>query len=574
MIKQGITRQLKELLSQLKSDSLHSYLQNITSTMDTHYALWKATKRLKQPKQHIPPIRKINGTWAKTDREKAEAFANHLQTVFQPLNMAPNNNYNKRINAFLKERMPNHKLKIPHVTLKEVKKTITHNLSPNKAPGYDLITGYVIKQLPEKGILMLTQLFNAVLRLSYFPVQWKVSEVILIPKDGKPLNEPTSYRPISLLPVMSKILEKILLKRLMDIIEEKGLIPDHQFGFRRQHSTIEQVHRVVNAINKTFEGKSYCAALFLDISQAFDKVWHTGLLYKLKQHFPYHLYALMKSYLHERYFRVRYEAEVTSLHKIESGVPQGSVLGPVLYLLFTADLPTCQGTITTTFADDTAVLSISKDPLEATRLLQQNVNMIEKWTKKWQISLNETKSHYILFTKCKHNAKPITVKGKELQATDCVKYLGMHLDKGLTWKRHINIKRKQLDIQFRKYYWLVGRRSSLSIQNKLLLYKTIFKPVWSYGIQLWGTTSNSNISKIERFQSKSIRIMINAPWYIRNDDIYRDLKMETVKDVIRIYSETYAQRLRSHPNPLATGLINDNLQQTRRLKRKIPLHIM
>jgi hypothetical protein len=129
----------------------------------------------------------------------------------------------------------------------------------------------------------------------------------MIAKPGKNTDDITPYRPISLLPILSKILEKILLKRLTPILDESKLIPSHQFGFRKEHGTIEQPHRLVNKINNDLESKRYRSPAFINISQAFDKVWHTGLLYKLKRAFPHPEYTLLKSYLTDRTFQVRYQ---------------------------------------------------------------------------------------------------------------------------------------------------------------------------------------------------------------------------------------------------------------------------
>lgn len=120
--------------------------------------------------------------------------------------------------------------------------------------------------MPEKTLRLLTIIYNAALRLNYYPVQRKVAQIILLPKPGKNLEETTSYRPISLLPVISKVFEKLILKRIKPELEENKVIPDHQFGFREQHSTIEQVHRIVRKINNDFEEKRYCSAIFLDIT--------------------------------------------------------------------------------------------------------------------------------------------------------------------------------------------------------------------------------------------------------------------------------------------------------------------
>ena len=339
-----------------------------------------------------------------------------------------------------------------------------------------------------------------------------MADIILIQKPGKPPHDVTSYRPISLLPILGKLLEKLILRRLTTVIEENNLIPDHQFGFKKGHSPIEQVHRVVELINHTFEKKGYCTAAFLDVSQAFDRVWHVGLLYKLKKVLPHTLYLILKSYLHERYFRVKYGLEVTQLYPVGAGVPQGSVLGPTLYLLFTSDLPTCPYTRTATFADDKAILASHADPGIAARMLQQHLYQIQRWTKSWRILINETKSVHVTFTKCRGASPQVSFNGHYLPQADNVKYLGIHLDKGLTWKTHIFNKRKQLGHKLSKYYWLIGRKSILSLSNKLLLYKVAFKPIWTYGIQLGGSASTSNIEILERFQTKVLRIITNAPW--------------------------------------------------------------
>jgi hypothetical protein len=133
------------------------------------------------------------------------------------------------------------------------------------------------------------------------------------------------YWPVSLLPIMSKLFEKLILKRLKPITEEKHLVPTHQFGFRKNHSTIDQVYRITDITEKELENKGVCYAVFLDIAQAFHRVWHRGLLHKLKSTLPDHFYQLLKSYLIDKHFHIKHEDSCSEL-MIKAGVPQGSII--------------------------------------------------------------------------------------------------------------------------------------------------------------------------------------------------------------------------------------------------------
>ena len=157
--------------------------------------------------------------------------------------------------------------------------------------------------------------------------------------------------------------------------------------------------------------------------------------------------------------------------------------------------------------------------------------------------------------------------------SDTATYLGLHLDRRLTWRAHILAKRKQLNCKFQKLYWLLSKTSKLRTENKLLIYKAAIKPIWSYGIQLWGTSSHSNIEILQRFQSKILRTIVKAPWYVSNAIIHRDLMCPTVHEVIKHFGQSYGMRLEHHQNPEAINLL-DNSTTVRRLRRLHPLDLI
>jgi hypothetical protein len=149
-----------------------------------------------------------------------------------------------------------------------------------------------------------------------------------------------------------------------------------------------------------------------------------------------------------------------------------------------------------------------------------------------------------------------------------VKFLGLHLDRRLTWHKHIVVKRRQIGIALTKMYWLLGRKSKFSTSNKLLIYKTVLKPIWTCGMKIWGTASTSNIEILERFQSKALCMIEDTPWYVPDTVIRRDLQTPTVKEEIRRYSSQYSARLSAHPNGLVVNLMEQ--PDNRRLRRHLP----
>jgi hypothetical protein len=306
----------------------------------------------------------------------------------------------------------------------------------------------------------------------------------------------------------------------------------------------------------------------LDIPQAFDKIWHPGLLYKIKRLFPTHYYNLLKSYLNERLFEVKINEEISNRLPIHSGVPQENLLSPLLYTLYRHDLPTARKTTIGTFADDTAIFAIHDNPVTASSHLQEHLSFMEAWLNKWKIKVNESKSTQTTFTLLKDTCPPVQINHINIPLKEQVKYLGLTFDYKLNWRQHIIKERKQMDQKIEELNWLIGKKSHLSIDNKLLLYKTVMKSIWTYGIELWGCASKSNIAIIQRAQSKILRSLTNAPFYVSNLTLHKDLKIPYVTELIKENSPKYFNKLENHSNPLLQPLLQPH--ENRRLKRIWP----
>ncbi|GFV40596.1 probable RNA-directed DNA polymerase from transposon X-element [Trichonephila clavipes] len=233
----------------------------------------------------------------------------------------------------------------------------------------------------------------------YFPNAWKTAVLIPILKPGKNPKLAESHRPISLLPILSKLAEKIISARLNDYLEKGNILVPEQHGFRPRLSTTHQLLRVVEYIKDGNDRHQYTTAVFLDIQKAFDRVWHTGLLFKLimyKIRLP--LIFLLKSYISDRSFTVKINRTFSQVRPAKAGVAQGSILGPVLFNLYVNDILKTTNTMICMYADDTTILSRHYNPNTLTQNINEHLAHLEIWFSVWKIALNTTKTEAVFFT--------------------------------------------------------------------------------------------------------------------------------------------------------------------------------
>nr|P21328.1 RecName: Full=RNA-directed DNA polymerase from mobile element jockey; AltName: Full=Reverse transcriptase [Drosophila melanogaster]AAA28675.1 ORF2, reverse transcriptase (put.); putative [Drosophila melanogaster] len=571
---------LHKALARRKQAQIDTFLDNLGADASTNYSLWRITKRFKAQPTPKSAIKNPSGGWCRTSLEKTEVFANNLEQRFTPYNYAPES-LCRQVEEYLESPFQM-SLPLSAVTLEEVKNLIA-KLPLKKAPGEDLLDNRTIRLLPDQALQFLALIFNSVLDVGYFPKAWKSASIIMIHKTGKTPTDVDSYRPTSLLPSLGKIMERLILNRLLTCKDVTKAIPKFQFGFRLQHGTPEQLHRVVNFALEAMENKEYAVGAFLDIQQAFDRVWHPGLLYKAKRLFPPQLYLVVKSFLEERTFHVSVDGYKSSIKPIAAGVPQGSVLGPTLYSVFASDMPTHtpvtevdeEDVLIATYADDTAVLTKSKSILAATSGLQEYLDAFQQWAENWNVRINAEKCANVTFANRTGSCPGVSLNGRLIRHHQAYKYLGITLDRKLTFSRHITNIQQAFRTKVARMSWLIAPRNKLSLGCKVNIYKSILAPCLFYGLQVYGIAAKSHLNKIRILQAKTLRRISGAPWYMRTRDIERDLKVPKLGDKLQNIAQKYMERLNVHPNSLARKLGTAavvNADPRTRVKRRLKRH--
>ncbi|CAH2049018.1 unnamed protein product, partial [Iphiclides podalirius] len=296
------------------------------------------------PRESLPPlVRPNSASVAIDDSEKAECLADNLEQQCTPSRERTDSVHLTEVDRVIETRaaLPPEGEPLNSVTPEEVQ-DIIKNLKPKSAPGPDNISNKILKALPGPLLCLLATIFNTLLSSCSFPDDWKQATVIGIRKPNKPANQPSSYRPISLLSCLGKLYEQLLLNRVKEHVFSNGHLPTEQFGFRARHSCPDQLYRLTEHILKGLNHPKHIStgALFFDVAKAFDKVWHNDLLYKLYTlKVPDRLVHTIRAFLLNRSFRYRVEGTLSTSRRLTAGVPQGSCLSPLLFTLYTSDIP-------------------------------------------------------------------------------------------------------------------------------------------------------------------------------------------------------------------------------------------
>lgn len=379
----------------------------------------------------------------------------------------------------------------------------------NKCPGWDGIVAEPIKAAFSPLAMPLLHVINLSFLKGVFPNELKVAQVVPLFKKGSP-KQISNYRPISLLPLFSKVFEKLVHKRLFQFATSNNLLSPDQFGFQPGKNTTQALISVADKITRSFERGEAVVGVLLDFQKAFDTVQHTILLRKLEKYGVRGIPLLwFQSYLFDRRQRVAVNDIFSSFGSVTCGVPQGSILGPLLFLLYVNDITTVSERLHyTLFADDTNVFLSGRDVSATISALNVELNNLEVWLRSNRLLLNLTKTKYIIFSpRHINNQSQVSINNHVIDRVEYAAFLGVILDENLRWDKHISHVRSKVS----RAIGVFSKINKYFPERTLkMIYFAIVYPHFTYGIEVWGSASNVHLLPLIRLQKKIIRLMTSS----------------------------------------------------------------
>ena len=438
-------------------------------------------------------INKPNGETAVSNVDKAEVFNAYFGSVFTHEDSTNVPEFRDRTqNVFISDI---------EITEEIVLEKLL-NLNPTKSMGPDGLHPHFLKKLATEISYPLTIIFNSSLSTSIIPDDWKIANLTAIFKKGNKC-ETSNYRPVSLTCILCKVFEKIIKESLVSFLESENLFNDCQHGFRQHRSCITQFLYAMDDFTSIIDRGASIDVIYLDFQKAFDSVPHERLFVKLNGYgIKGNVYNWIKSFLTGRRQRVAINDEYSSLINVDSGVPQGSVLGPLLFILFINDLPDIVQSFCRIFADDTKLYAPSSNHM----LIQNDLLSLKHWSQKWQLNFNESKCKVLHIGK--HNpyhTYHFDIPGNTpLTTTNFEKDLGVIFDNHLHFDIHIdssiNRANRLLGV-IRRTFTFLDKYSFLTI------YKSLVRPILEYGNCIWSPIFKRQSIKIENVQRRATRLL-------------------------------------------------------------------
>jgi hypothetical protein len=519
-------KQYKKLLNRCIKEAEREHYRYLFETYKFNLKKsWQVIKEVINKQKNLGSSHEftINGKNISNGKLIAESFNNYFINIGRTLSqkIAPSSQHPL---SFMNTINAAHSIFMEPTNELEIKQIIT--LLRTSSPGYDGICAKVIKNTYTCYIDILVHLVNLMLNQGKFPNELKIARVIPVFKSGDP-SSISNYRPISVLPFFSKVFEKVIYKRLVNFIDHNQIFYKYQFGFREGHNTTLALFTLTDKIIEGFNEGKYTLGIYLDYRKAFDTVNHDILLQKLHKYgIRGTAHHLICDYLTNRSQFVNYNHTTSNESFINCGVPQGSILGPILFLLYINDIYLVSpSTFSILFADDSNFFMQGKDISSLTYNFNTELINLKKWTDANKLSLNIEKTHSMLFSPIKRHSPPILnvkIDNQVITEVKTTKFLGFIIDNNLTWQAHA----KYISKKIAKGIGIICRaRNKLSKSTLKTLYFSFIYPYLTYGIEIWGSMNKTYIQHIMILQKRVVRIISYSSFRAHTDPLFVSLNL-------------------------------------------------
>lgn len=399
----------------------------------------------------------------------------------------------------------------------------------NSAPGADGVPPLIIKESPDIMITTLSHLINLSLSQGVFPDELKLAKVIPLFKSGDKLII-NNYRPVSLLSVFSKVFEKCMASRLTDFIDTNNILYKYQFGFRKKHSTSMAINLLVDKITESLDNREVTVGVALDFRKAFDTIDFSILLNKLlKIGIRGVCYKWFESYINNRQQYVQLCNTDSSIMEVSCGVPQGSILGPILFLLYINDLPSSSKLLPIIFADDTNVFYSSKSLNDCVQFINSEMKGLAQWIRANRLSLNLDKTQSITFSRSRQRtATPVVIDNIPVKEVTSIKFLGVFIDNKLNWNMHIYYLKGKIA---KSVGILACARKNLNDRTLITLYYAFIYPYITYCVDVWGHCSQHLFQSLFKLQKRAVRLITNSSRRSHTGPLFQSLELLNLKSI-------------------------------------------
>ena len=570
----NVNHKVQNLIKMFDDLEIVNLATSICESSDSN-KMWKLfndfKKRNKDVEEPCTPLRLIDNSLTSSDCEKSQEFARYLRSVHQtPDNPIFDGSFKKEIDGIIKsaksERCDSGCIK--DINVKKFKELLQLTKA-NSAPGEDEITYDLLKTCSDECIQKLCVILNKCLKENVFPNAWKKAKVIMVPKPGRDHNIAANHRPISLLSCLGKIFERYIYEHLMSSLTGKNFFNKTQAGFCKGRSSQEHLFRLTQDVLNGFKERKCTIGLFLDVQAAFDAVWKNGLKYKIKQiGLNKQLENLLISFLDNRTLSVYVNGIISELVTLEAGTPQGSCLSPILYLIFVNDMPLEHDEdklSSSQFADDVGMWATHQSLKSSANIVQDGVQILENWCRKWQVTLNPLKSKLVVFTKCprhkvEENDNPINIClfGQSIPVCQEADFLGMTFDSRLTWEAQTR------KMQSRAYSRLnllraVSYLSTKPNPNLLVnLYKSTIRSIFEYCSVGIISAAEVHMEKLQVLQNQALRVILRVPAYISIKDLHDASGLMSIKEHLVGFAKSRLMSLRKSSPLIAKSILSFN----------------